>query len=110
MSRRSWSWSCVCQLSPTAPSMCPASYALVSTSTSTRRTPFVLRFCFTQSVVTSTSGCLYPLMFCSLRLGSCGRAFGQIGNVSHHVRHVLEDVVGEEHHAESVAVAFGNAA
>src|SRR3954469_5005806 len=55
MSRTSVSHSSVVQFQPTAPGMCPCSYAVVSTSTSTMRTLASLACCATQSVVTSTS-------------------------------------------------------
>src|SRR5205823_9069092 len=57
MSRRTGSLSCDCQFQPTAPARCPESYAVVSTSTSIRRTAGSARCPTTQSVETSTSGC-----------------------------------------------------
>src|ERR1051326_1450034 len=62
MSRRTGSLSCDCQFQPTAPAMCPESYAVVSTSTSMRRTPGSARRPATQSVETSTSGCAYATL------------------------------------------------
>ena len=53
----SWSLSWVVQFQPTAPGMCPWSYAAVSTSTSTSRTLASPRLSATQSVVTIDSGC-----------------------------------------------------
>src|ERR1700731_1727825 len=66
-SRRTLSCSCVCQFQPTAPGMCPWAYAVVSTSTSTSRVPGAFRFAATDSVETSTSGCLYSDIFLSFR-------------------------------------------
>src|SRR5262249_37543368 len=99
MSRRTWSCSWVCQLNPAAPGMCPASYALVSTSISTILVPGLPRFSFTQSVETSTSGCAYALIivlsnFCQLSFGPRQEA----GNMLNHVRGVLEYVIGKNHH------------
>src|SRR6266480_4024053 len=62
MSRRTGSFSCDCQFHPTAPAMCPESYAVVSTSTSIRRTAGSARCPTTQSVETSTSGCAYATL------------------------------------------------
>src|SRR6267378_3107990 len=59
MSRRTGSFSCDCQFHPTAPTMCPESYAVVSTSTSIKRMPGSVRCPATHSVGTSTSGCAY---------------------------------------------------
>src|SRR5207247_672100 len=59
MSRRTGSLSCDCQFQPTAPVTWPESYAVVSTSTSIRRTPESVRCPATHSVDTSTSGCEY---------------------------------------------------
>src|SRR5579872_2518299 len=59
MSRTGCRCRSVFQFQPTAPGICPVSYAVVSTSTSTRRTPESLRCSATHSVVTRTSGFAY---------------------------------------------------
>src|SRR6185503_13860437 len=56
MSRISVSQSSVVQFHPAAPGTWPWSYAVVSTSTSTTRTPVSAACCATQSVVTRTLG------------------------------------------------------
>src|SRR5436190_14273512 len=62
MSRRTGSFSCDCQFQPTAPAMCPESYAVVSTSTSIKRMLGSVRCPATHSVETSTSGCVYATL------------------------------------------------
>src|SRR5437016_14028709 len=62
MSRRTGSFSWDCQFQPTAPAMCPESYAVVSTSTSISRIPESVRCPATHSVETSTSGCAYATL------------------------------------------------
>src|SRR5256886_10765 len=62
MSRRTGSFSCDCQFQPTAPAMCPESYAVVSTSTSIKRMPGSVRCPATHSLATRTSGCAYATL------------------------------------------------
>src|SRR3989449_2931568 len=62
MSRRTGSFSCDCQFHPTAPAMCPESYAVVSTSTSIKRMPGSVTCPATHSVATRTSGCAYATL------------------------------------------------
>src|SRR6185436_14462110 len=68
MSRTSVSQSSVVQFQPAAPGTCPCSYAVVSTSTSTTRTPVSVACCATQSVFTRTFVSVSVVMCPSSRL------------------------------------------
>src|SRR5947207_3388559 len=105
MSRRTWSWSCVCQLKPTAPGMWPASYCLVSTSISTSLMLGLPRLALTQSVSTITSGFAYLAIVMSFLSGSPG---SEAGDVFDHVRGVLENIVGKNHHAKAFLITHYN--
>src|SRR5579863_11190 len=68
--------------------MCPWSYAVVSTSTSTSRVFGAFRFSATHSVETSTSGCLYSAIVVLLFLllsEICNQKFAAPGHRVHKI-------------------------